>query len=259
MSKQETDGDFSGEHVVVTGGGSGIGAEIALAFRRCGATVTVMGRNESRLKAFASDNDVEYAIVDVTDESSVKSAFSSAVARSSAVSILVNNAGIAEAKPFTKCDSAFWQKTIATNLNGVFHCTAEVVPSMLEARHGRIINIASTAAKTGYAYVSAYCASKHGVLGLTRSLALEFARSGITVNAICPGYTDTDIVARSIEKISAATGRSEEEALAELLKSNPQGRLISPQEVANTALWLARKQSESVTGQAIAVAGGEIM
>jgi NAD(P)-dependent dehydrogenase (short-subunit alcohol dehydrogenase family) len=154
-------------------------------------------------------------------------------------------------------DDEQWDSMLAVNLTGVYNCTRAAIAGMLEAGSGRIVNIASTAALTGYAYVSAYCAAKHGVLGLTRALALEYAQKGITVNAVCPGYTDTGIVSQAIDNIVAATGRSKDEALAELVKVNPQGRLIQPEEVADTVLWLCHQ--ESINGQAIAVAGGEVM
>lgn len=259
MSDTRDGTDLSGQHAVVTGGGSGIGAAIAAGFLRAGADVTIMGRGEDRLSRTAKEIGAGFALADVTDSASVSAAFIKATERNGDVDILVNNAGIAEARPFLKSDAAHWRRAIEVNLDGVFHCTSAVVPRMLERNYGRLINIASTAAVKGYAYVSAYCASKHGVLGLTRSLALEFAQRGITVNAICPGYTDTDIVARSVDSIVAATGRSEDDALAELVRTNPQGRLIDPDEVAHTAVWLADKRSQSITGQAIAVAGGEIM
>ncbi len=251
--------NLQGQHAVVTGGGSGIGAAIAAALQQQGASVTVFGRGEQKLAATAKELGVQYGVCDVTDAASVQQAFSTAAERQGPISILVNNAGAAEARPFNKMDEEFWQFMMNVNLNGVYLCTREVIEPMLAARYGRIINIASTAAQRGYAYVSAYSAAKHGVIGLTRSLALEYARKGITVNAVCPGYTDTDIVANSIEKIVAATGRSAEEALAELVKSNPQGRLIEPAEVADTVLWLCRKESSSITGQAISVSGGEVM
>jgi len=251
--------DLHGQHAIVTGGGSGIGAAIASALKEQGANVTIFGRGEQRLAATAKELGVQYGVADVTDAASVQQAFKLAVERQGAINILVNNAGAAEARPFNKMDAEFWQFMMNVNLNGVYFCTRAVVEAMLAARYGRIINIASTAAQRGYAYVSAYSAAKHGVIGLTRSLALEYARKGITVNAVCPGYTDTDIVANSVQKIVAATGRSAEEALAELVSSNPQGRLIQPAEVADTVLWLCHKESSSITGQSISIAGGEVM
>jgi len=252
-------GSLEGQHAVVTGGGSGIGAAIAAVLQQQGARVTLLGRGEQRLAATANELEAQYAVADVTVSTEVQQAFKSAAERQGPVSILVNNAGAAEARPFHKMDEDFWQFMLNVNLNGVYLCTRAVIEPMLTARYGRIINIASTAAQHGYAYVSAYSAAKHGVIGLTRSLALEYARKGITVNAVCPGYTDTDIVANSVENIVKATGRSAEEALADLVKSNPQGRLIDPAEVADTVLWLCRKESSSITGQSISIAGGEVM
>lgn len=251
--------NLKGQHAVVTGGGSGIGAAIAKELQQQGAKVTLMGRGEERLAATAKELGVQYAVADITVAADVQQAFTTAAERQGPVSILINNAGAAEARPFNKMDEDFWQFIMNVNLNGVYLCTKAVIEPMLNAKYGRIINIASTAAQRGYAYVSAYSAAKHGVVGLTRSLALEYARKGITVNAVCPGYTDTDIVSNSIQNIVKATGRSEQEALADLVKSNPQGRLIDPVEVADTVLWLCRKESSSITGQSISVAGGEVM
>lgn len=248
---------FKGQHAVVTGGGSGIGAAVAASLAAAGAEVTIFGRNEERLAGKASELDVSFQVADVTQRESLNHAVALAVKQNGPVSILVNNAGAANAIPFAKMDGEQWDNMLAVNLTGVFNCTKAVIGSMLEARHGRIINVASTAALKGYAYVAAYCAAKHGVLGLTRALALEFANKGITVNAVCPGYTDTDIVQNALDKIAEATGRSREEALAELVKTNPQGRLIQPQEVADTVIYLCKQ--DSMNGQAIAVAGGEVM
>jgi NAD(P)-dependent dehydrogenase (short-subunit alcohol dehydrogenase family) len=248
---------FADQHAVVTGGGSGIGAAIAKAMTDAGARVTLLGRNAEKLQSKAAELGTEFQVADVTDRGQVATAFAAAVKKSGTVTILVNNAGAAEAAPFGKMDDDLWDSLIAVNLTGVYNCTKAAIAAMVEAGSGRVVNIASTAALTGYAYVSAYCAAKHGVVGLTRALALEYARKGVTVNAVCPGYTNTEIIERAIDKIVAATGRSRDDALAEMVKVNPQRRLIEPEEVANTVMWIC--QQESITGQAIAVAGGEVM
>ncbi|MEX2495469.1 MAG: SDR family NAD(P)-dependent oxidoreductase [Woeseia sp.] len=250
---------FAERHVVVTGGASGIGSAIAGRFADAGALVTLIGRNSEKLSAAAKRLGAHAAPADVTVRDEVEAAISSAVAARGAVHILVNNAGSAEAAPFRKTDEALWGRMLAVNLTGTYLCTQAVAGAMVDARDGRIVNIASTAALTGYAYVSAYCAAKHGVLGLTRSLAREFARKGVTVNAVCPGYTDTEMVERSLDNIVASTGRSRDDALAELLKVNPQQRLVRPDEVADAVLWLCGTNASSITGQAIAIAGGEVM
>jgi NAD(P)-dependent dehydrogenase (short-subunit alcohol dehydrogenase family) len=176
------------------------------------------------------------------------------------VTILVNNAGEARSAPFEKTDPGLWSRVLAVNLNGAYLVSRAALPDLKAHGAGaRLINIASTAGLIGYAYVAAYCAAKHGLIGLTRALALEFAKTGITVNAVCPGFTDTPIIERSIETIVAKTGRSREAALTEFTKSNPQGRLVKPQEVADTVLWLASPGAASINGQAIAVAGGEVL
>lgn len=198
-------------------------------------------------------------LADVANAAEVKAAFAQAVAAQGAIHILVNNAGQALSSPFLKLDDQHWQSMLAVNLTGTMLCIQQVLPAMVEAGGGRIVNVASTAGLTGYAYVAAYCAAKHGVIGLTRSLALEFAQKGITVNAVCPGYTETEIVTTSIERVVAKTGRTPEQAMAEFVKNNPQGRLVQPQQVADAVLWLCGQGAGAVTGQAIAVAGGEVM
>jgi 3-hydroxybutyrate dehydrogenase len=247
---------LSGLHAVVTGGGSGIGEAIAAALLREGARVTVMGRDEARLHAARERwRGVEVTRVDVTDAASVEQAFRSA----GPVDLLINNAGQVESQPFARTTLDHWNRLLQVNLTGTFLCTQQVLPGMTERGFGRIVNIASTAALKGYAYVAAYCAAKHGVLGLTRALALEVARKGVTVNAVCPGYTDTEIVARAVDQIASKTQRSTEAARDTLAATNPQGRLVQPDEVAQAVLWLCRRESSSITGQAIAVAGGEVM
>lgn len=279
---------LQGRHAVITGGGSGIGAAVARRLLADGARVTLMGRGLDRLAAqqaalletlpppppglavasldaHAADAAPRIAIqpCDVGDEASVQAAFSAARQALGPVHILVNNAGQVETAPFAKTPLALWQRLLQVNLTGAFLCSQAALPDLLAqaqaGQPGRIINVASTAALKGYAYVAAYCAAKHGVLGLTRALALELARKGITVNAVCPGYTETDIVAQAVQTIVAKTGRTPDAAQAELAASNPQGRLVQPDEVAASVAWLARDESASITGQAIAVCGGEWM
>ncbi len=241
-------------HAVVTGGGSGIGAAVARALVNEGHRVTLMGRHLQRLQAHADAlGDVAVQVCDVGDEASVQAAF----AATPPVDLLINNAGQVETAPLAKTSLEVWQRLLNVNLTGSFLCSRAVIPAMRERGFGRIVNVASTAGLKGYAYVAAYCAAKHGVVGMTRALALELARSGITVNAVCPGYTETEIVAAAIENIQAKTGRSAEEARAELAKANPQGRLITPEEVAASVLWLTRPEAGGINGQAIAVCGGE--
>ncbi|HUG23434.1 SDR family NAD(P)-dependent oxidoreductase [Piscinibacter sp.] len=246
-----------GLHAIVTGGGSGIGAAIATALAAEGVQITLMGRTLKRLEALGLPG-AHCIVADVSDAASVQAAFDAA-AEFGPADILVNNAGEVESQPFGRTSLDVWQRLLDVNLTGSFLCTRQVLPGMTERGFGRIVNIASTAALRGYAYVAAYCAAKHGVLGMTRALALEVARKGVTVNAVCPGYTETAIVDDAIDRIAAKTGRSMEQARAELAASNPQGRLVQPHEVAQAVLWLCRRESSAITGQAIAVAGGEVM
>ncbi len=247
-------------HVLVTGGGTGIGAAIARALDGEGARLTLLGRTFAPLATLAASLQQAQPIsCDVTDEQSVTAAFRQASASFGAVDILINNAGAAPSTPFHKLTAAQWREVMAVNLDGVFNCSRAAIDGMLAQGWGRIINIASSAALRGYAYVSAYSAAKHGVLGLTRSLALETATKGITVNAVCPGYTDTDIIRQSVKQIVEKTGRAEADILQTFTRSNPQGRLIQPDEVAASVLWLCSEQARSVTGQAISINGGEVM
>ena len=253
---------LAGRHAVVTGAGRGIGAAIAAALAAEGARVSLLGRDATRL-AEVSDQagGAERTLpirADVADSTSVREAFAAARRRFGPVQILINNAGLAPAAKFTDTDEALWNRVLAVNLTGSYLCCREAVPDMLQGGFGRIVNIASTAGLRGAAYISAYAASKHGLVGLTRALALEFATRNITVNAVCPGYTDTDIVKQALGNIQARTGRSEQQALDALLNSNPQRRLIEPREVAHAVLWLCRPGTESVTGQSLVIAGGEV-
>jgi NAD(P)-dependent dehydrogenase (short-subunit alcohol dehydrogenase family) len=245
-------------HALITGGGRGIGREVAAQFVRAGATVTVLGRHRATLDDTVAAGAAHFAaIADVADQASTAAAIAEAAARQP-IDILVANAGSAESAPFAKSDGALFRRMMDVNFMGVVHSIQAALPSMKQRPFGRIVAIASTAGLKGYAYVSAYSAAKHAVVGLVRSLALELAQTRITVNAVCPGFTDTDLVAGSIDTIMKKTGRSREQAVADLAKHNPQGRLVSPAEVADTVLWLCGEGAGAVTGQAIVVAGGEI-
>lgn len=247
-------------HAVITGGGSGIGAAIAQALAGAGARVTLVGRRAAPLMNIASAlSGAHTAQADVTSREQVDAAFASARAVHGPITILVANAGQALTAPFAKSDFADWRGLMAVNLDALHHLVQAALPDLLEARAGRIVAIASTAGLRGYAYAAAYSAAKHGVIGLTRSLALELAKTRITVNAVCPGFTETELVETAIETIIARTGRSAEEARAELARFNPQGRLIQPSEVADAVLFLCQSAAASITGQAISVAGGEVM
>lgn len=253
--------DLNGQHALVTGAGQGIGEAIARQLLAQGARVTVLGRRAEPLQKLVAEHpqQCQMVLADVADESQVKTAFSQAVQAQGAINILVNNAGQARSVPFMKMDAAHWQQMLNVNLTGTMLCIQQVLPAMAAAGYGRIVNVASTAGLVGYAYVAGYVAAKHGVVGLTRALALELAQKGITANAVCPGYTETDIVKTGIERVVAKTGRTAEEAMAEFVKGNPQKRLVQPQEVADAVLWLCGKGASAITGQSIAVAGGEVM
>ncbi len=245
-------------HAFITGASRGIGAAIARALADDGWRLTLTGREAPTV--LAAELDAFAVAMDQTDAESVAAAFAAARVAQGPVVALVNNAGAVETAPFAKTSAALWQRMLAVNLTGPFLCCQAALAELKAAGgQGRIVNVASTAALKGYAYVSAYTAAKHGLLGLTRSLALELARSGVTVNAVCPGYTETDIVREGIANVMAKTGRSEAEARAGFTEGNPQGRLVQPAEVAAAVRWLCSAGASSVNGQAIAVCGGETM
>ena len=245
-------------HALITGAGTGIGEAISRQLHREGHAVTLVGRRSEPLETLSQAlGKQSFAVTgDVTDRGEIESAFEAATAQFGDVEILVNCAGMAPTAPFHRVDFADWQRTMDVNVNGVFHCTQLALESMLENNWGRVVNIASVASLRGFPYVSGYCASKHAVLGMTRALALEVATQGITVNAVCPGYADTDIVRNAIAGIVSKTGRTEADAMQHFTESNPQGRLVEVTEVASAVSWLCSEGAASVTGQAIAIDGG---
>ena len=251
---------------LITGGGRGIGRAIALAFAREGASIAVAARTRGQVESVVKELADQFRFdalaieCDVANAENVDQAFADINAKFGRVpDILVNNAGIAETAPFAKTDEAMWRRHLEVNLTGTFRCTSAALPAMLKNGWGRIINIASIAGKTGAPYIAAYAASKHGVLGLTRSLALEVGANGITVNAICPGYVDTEMTSRGIENIVAKTGKSAEAALEAIKQMSPQNRLVKAEEVAALALLLASEEGRGINGQAINVDGGTVL
>lgn len=250
--------NLTGKHALVTGGGTGIGAAISLALANEGAQVTICGRRLETLEKQAGEHEAIHAVKgDVCDPQSVTNMFAQAREKSGPVDIVIANAGAAESAPLAKTDLALWNRMLEVNLTGTFLTLKEGLSDMKQAGWGRMVTIASTAGLKGSSYISAYCAAKHGVVGLTRSLAVELAGSGITVNAVCPGYTETDMVRASVANIMEKTGRDEEYARAFLTKTNPVGRIITPQEVAASVIWLVSPGSAAITGQSISVSGGE--
>jgi NAD(P)-dependent dehydrogenase (short-subunit alcohol dehydrogenase family) len=253
---------LAGLHAVVTGASRGIGAVIAAALVAEGVRVSLLGRDAEALRRVAQELGGEARALaitaDVTDPQSVAAAFAQGRDRFGPVQLLINNAGQAASAKFTDTDEALWNRLFAVNLHGTYLCCRQAIPDMLRTGFGRLVNVASIAGLRGGAYISAYVSSKHAVVGLTRALALEYATRNITVNAVCPGYVDTDIVKSAVANIAGKTGRTAAAALGALLETNPQHRLIEPREVADTVMWLCRPGSASVTGQSIVLAGGEV-
>ena len=251
---------LNGKIALITGGGRGIGRAIALAFAHHGARIAVAARTAEQVEHVSAEigTGAIALVCDVSDSQSVTRMFDQTRERLGDVDILVNNAGMAEGATLVTTSDDLWARHIAINLSGTFYCTRAAVPAMLKKNWGRIINIASIAGKTGAPYIAAYSASKHGVMGLTRSVGLELAATGITVNAICPGYVDTEMVARGIERITTKTGRTAEEARETLEKMNPQNRFTTAEEVAAVALLLASEEGRGINGQGINVDGGSV-
>jgi NAD(P)-dependent dehydrogenase (short-subunit alcohol dehydrogenase family) len=249
---------LAGRHALVTGGGTGIGAAIATTLARAGALVTICGRRQRPLQTIAEeDSNIRAMTADVTDETSVAKVYQQAEADGEPFDIVVANAGMAESAPAHKTSLDLWTRTLNVNLTGAFLTVKPALAGMRERGRGRIVFIASTAGLKGYAYVAPYVAAKHGVVGLARALAVETAATGITVNAVCPGFTDTPMLNESIRRIADTTKRNEADVRADLAQHNAQARFIQPKEVADVVFWLCSDAGAAVTGQAIAVSGGE--
>jgi NAD(P)-dependent dehydrogenase (short-subunit alcohol dehydrogenase family) len=256
--------DLKPKIVLITGGSGGLGRALASVFATQGHRVVITGRNPDKLDSTAEQISINGGQIlalpcDIVDRDQVKGLAHEIATRWGRVQILINNAGIARAVNFADMPDNLWDETLETNLTGAYNCGKAFLPNMIQAKWGRIINIASTAAKVGFSHVTAYTASKHGLLGLTRSLALETAQQGITVNAICPGYVDDERTHENAKVMAEKTGKSIQDILQLFAASAPQNRLIAPDEVASLALLMASQKLAGMTGQAINVDGGAVM
>ena len=246
---------LNGEHALVTGGGRGIGQACALALAQAGASVTVVGRNRRNIEAVAAQVEGRALIADLSDRADTDRM----LAQAGQVDILVNNAGIAESAPLDKTTDELWERVIELDATSPFRVIRALAPAMIAAKWGRIINIASNAGVSGYGYTAAYCAAKHAMVGFTRALAIDLARTGVTINALCPGWVATDMAAEAVARIAAKTGRSDAEARATLENMSPQRRMIQPEEVAHTAVMLCADEARGIHGQTIVIDGGAIL
>lgn len=245
-------------HALVTGGGSGVGRAIALALAGVGIDVTICGRRKEALDAVTRESARIFALAaDVTDESAMSGLYKEAEAARGPIDVVIANAGMSGSAPAERTTLAEWRHTLDVNLTGAFVTVKPALAGMAARKSGRIVFVASTAGLKGYAYVAPYVAAKHGVVGLMRALATENAGTGVTVNAVCPGFVETDLLETTIGRIVEKTGQSAEDARASLLSINPQGRFIQADEIAAAVLWLCGEQAGSITGQAISISGGE--
>ncbi|HKU96955.1 MAG TPA: SDR family NAD(P)-dependent oxidoreductase [Vineibacter sp.] len=249
---------ITGKHALVTGGGTGVGRAVALALAEAGAAVTICGRRQEQLASVAHENDRIFAIAaDVTDEAAMAALYAEAEKARGPFDIVIANAGMSGSSPAHRTSLADWQNTLNVNLTGSFLTVKPALAGMSARKSGRIVFVASTAGLKGYAYVAPYVAAKHGVVGLMRALATELVRTGVTVNAVCPGFVETDMLQESVQRIIEKTGRTVEQARASLSATNPQGRFIQPREIAAAVLWLCSDAAGSITGQALSLSGGE--